>query len=427
MSKGINGVRISSSARTKPVPIAGFIVSNKNSVSSVSRIFHYRKPVIVKSKTGWYIKYYYRIPANIRMDYDNKEWYRFRVKEDINRRSGKEREQYAEWLRTSIEESLKNGYNPFIPEMKLIEQEENVDEEKKELGAKDAMLLFLEVWEKRGLEPASMAKYKRTANRLIEWFEKKSIPYRNIQEITQDNIEQFLNELKREKKFSNREYNNTYDFTRTIFNFLLKKKYISESPCAGIDKMKSASKKHRFFDEKNLKAIKKAMTIDPYLDFACDTVYYLCIRSEKELMNLKVGNILWSQNKILAEITKGKSERYIPMDENIKALFIKNKIDQFSSDYYVFGIDGKPSKKPFGKGFFSKRFRKIRDAAGLDPNFTIYGFKHTRVIHLKQDGAPDSDIMSLTGHKDFAAYAKYLRDLGMDADAAKINKLSRKI
>jgi hypothetical protein len=35
--------------------------------------------------------------------------------------------------------------------------------------------------------------------------------------------------------------------------------------------------------------------------------------------------------------------------------------------------------------------------------------------------------MSLTGHKDFAAYAKYLRDLGMDADATKINKLSRKI
>jgi integrase len=144
-------------------------------------------------------------------------------------------------------------------------------------------------------------------------------------------------------------------------------------------------------------------------------------------MNLKVGNILWSQNKILAEITKGKSERYVPMDANIKELFLNNKIDQSPSDYYVFGIDGKPSKKPFGKGFFSKRFRKIRDAAGLDPNFTIYGFKHSRVIHLKQDGASDSDIMSLTGHKDFAAYAKYLRDLGMDADAAKIDKLSRKI
>lgn len=362
---------------------------------------------------------------NLREVYNGKTWHRFRVKEDLNRRKGEEREEYAYLMRDSLEQSLRMGYNPFTEAVEIVASESL--EEKKELGATDAILLFLETWNKRGLEPASMVKYQRTATRLIEWLNKKRIPHRDIQEITQENIEQFLNDLKKEKKFSNREYNNTYDFTRTIFNFLLKKKYISESPCAGIDKMKAPSVKHRYFDEKNLNIITRAMETDPYLYFACQTVYYLCIRSEKELMNLKVGNILWSQNKILAEITKGKSERYIPMDANIKELFLKNKIDQFPSDYYVFSIEGEPSLKPFGKGFFSKRFRKIRDAVGLDKNFTIYGFKHSRVIHLKQDGASDSDIMSLTGHKDFAAYAKYLRDIGMDADAAKINKLSRKI
>jgi site-specific recombinase XerD len=426
MSKHNFGVRISSSAQLKPAAVAGFIKTKKNSVSSVSKVSQYRKPVIVRSKSGWYIKYYYRIPIAVRKFYNEKEWYRFRVKEDMNRRSGEEREQYAEWLRSEIEESLIKGYNPFEPEQEYLNKEE-IKDVSNEIGAKDAILLFLEAWRKRGLEPASMIKYERTANRLITWLEKKNIPYRDIKEITQNNIEQFLNELKKEKGFSNREFNNTYDFTRTIFNFLVKKKYISESPCAGIDKLKSTSKKHRFFDEKNLIEIKKAMAADPYLDFACDTVYYLCIRSEKELMNLKVGNILWSQNKILADVTKGKSDRYIPMDENIKEILLKRGIDKFPSDYYVFGIDGKPAKNHFGNGFFSKRFRKIRDAAGLDSNFTIYGWKHTRVIHLKQDGASDSDIMSLTGHKDFAAYAKYLRDIGLDADATKINKLSRKI
>lgn len=425
MKQPLHGVRISSSAQNKPAPVAGFIKSQKNRVKSVPQL-KFRKPVIVRSKY-WYIEYYYRIPDNVRKFYENKQWYRFRVKDDINRRHGEEREQYAEWLRSEIEESLVNGYNPFEPEQEYI-QKEMIQEVKNELGAKDAVLLFLEVWKKRGLEKASMIKYERTASRLIEWLEKKSIPYRDIKEITQNNIEQFLNDLKKEKGFSNREYNNTYDFTRTIFNFLLKKKYIDESPCAGIDKLKTKSTKHRFFDEKNLTTIKKAMRLkDEYLEFACDTVYYLCIRSEKEIMNLKVGNILWSQNKVLADVTKGSSDRYIPMDENIKEIFLKRGIDKWPPEYYVFGIEEKPAAKPFGKGFFSKRFRKIRDAAGLDKNFTIYGFKHTRVIHLKQDGASDSDIMSLTGHKDFAAYAKYLRDLGLDADATKINKISRKI
>jgi len=412
----------------KPVPVAGFIFSNKTSVSSVSIIFNYRKPVLVKSEKGWYIKYYYRIPVHVRKFYGDKEWFRFRIKEDINRRTGADREEYAEFLRASIAESLKDGYNPFEPEQEYVEKEELGIEEKKELGAKDAMLLFLEVWGKRGLTEASMSKYKRTANRLIEWFEKKSIPERNIQEITQENIEQFLNELKKEKKFSNREYNNTYDYTRTIFNFLLKKKYISESPCAGIDKMKSKSTKHRYFDEKALTAVTKAMVAtDPYLYFAFQAVYYLCVRSEKELRNLQVGNIMWEQNKILAETTKGDSERYIPMDENIKKLFLDRGIDKYPEDYYVFGIKGEPSAVTFGKEFFSKRFRKMRDLANIDKKHTLYGAKHTRVIHLKQDGLSDADIMSLTGHKDFSAYAKYLRDVGLDADANKINKLSRKI
>jgi len=151
--------------------------------------------------------------------------------------------------------------------------------------------------------------------------------------------------------------------------------------------------------------------------------------SDKELMNVKVENINWEQDKILldAEGTKGKSARYIPMDSRIKELFLTRGIKDNPSNYYIFGIKGKPSSESFGTGFFSKRFRKVRDAAGLPDHFTIYGFKHTRVVHLKMDGLNDADIMSLKGHKDFAAYAKYLRDLGLSADVKKINEKSRKI
>lgn len=426
MRKDLNGVRISFAAQMKPVPVAGSIISKKNSVTLVSKVFQYRTPEIIRAKTGWYVKYYFRIPVEVRPFYNNQEWKRFRVKEDMNRRKGQEREEYAQWLRASIEESLKNGYNPFKPENEEIIEGQVI--EKKELGAKDAIQLFLKAWEKRGLEKASLDKYKRTANRLIEWLEMKNIPYKNIQEITVDHIEQFLNDLKKKQGFSNREYNNQYDFTRTIFNFLLRKKFIPESPCAGIKKQKSKSKKHRYYDAKSLEIITKAMDAkDPYIGFAFQTVYYLCIRSEKEMMFFKVGNILWEQNKILLDVGKGNSERYIPMDTNIKEILLKRGIDKYPADYYVFGINGEPSRNHFGFGFLSKRFRKVREASGLSSDFTLYSAKHTRVIHLKQDNLPDADIMSVTGHKDFTAYARYLRDLGVDADPKKINAVSRKI
>ena len=49
------------------------------------------------------------------------------------------------------------------------------------------------------------------------------------------------------------------------------------------------------------------------------------------------------------------------------------------------------------------------------------------VSRKAQAGLSDADIMSLTGHRDFTSYAKYLRDIGLDANPDKINKVSRKI
>lgn len=81
----------------------------------------------------------------------------------------------------------------------------------------------------------------------------------------------------------------------------------------------------------------------------------------------------------------------------------------YSPDYYVVGKGNRikfvrentPSPKPFPNNMISARFAKIRKKAGLTLDHTPYSFKHTRVIHLKQDGARDSDIMQVTGHTSF--------------------------
>jgi site-specific recombinase XerD len=408
----------------------GFIIYNKNSVSSLSHIYNYRKPRIVKAKQGWYIKYYYRIPVDVRHLYDHKEWLPFRFTEGMNRRKGKDREEYAEFLVTEITNALKNGYNPFTSAIEYVENEAAGIILPKEMIAQDALQLFLDKWGQRGLAKESMAKYRRYVGRLMDWLREKNMLYNDVKNITVDHIEAFLSDNKKKYNYGNREYNNAHDFIRTAFNYLLKKKMIDQSPMVEIDKLKTKSSKHRYYDEKSLDAITRGMkTMDPYTYLAFQTVYYLCVRSEKELKSIKVGNIQWKQNMILAEAegTKGGSGRYIPMDENIKQLFIQHKVNEYPPDYYLFGIKGTPAAAPFGKGFFSKRFKKIRETVGLPSHFTIYGAKHTRIIHLKQDGLSDADIMALTGHKDFGAYAKYLRDLGLSANPEKINKLSRVI
>lgn len=421
-----NGIRISFAAQMKPVPVAGFIIQNKNSVETVSKQFRYRSLRLVKSEHGWYIGYSYRIPQDVRKLYNDKEWMHFRIKMGINHRKGSDRLEYAEWLLSEIKKSLKEGYNPFNAEKEFIAEEREGIETPEELNATAAMELFLDKWKDKGLEPTSYSKYERYVTRFMSWLKLKSIPYTDVNNITQDHIENFLAHVRTTYSLSNREVNNHYDFIRTAFNFLLRKKLIESSPCAGYTKLKTKVTKHRFYDAKSLEIITRALAeLDTYTLLAFQTVYHLCVRSDKELMNLKVGNIQWESNSILAEVSK-TDQRYIPMDENIKTFF-REHIKDAPGNFYIFGIEGKPSIKPFGTGFFAKRFRKVRDMAGLSSDYTLYGAKHTRVVHLKQDGATDADIMSLTGHKDFNSYAKYLRDLGMDADAKKLSLLSRKI
>lgn len=415
--------------KIKPAPVAGFIIYEKNSVSSVSKaIAQYRKPEIVKAKHGWYIKYYYRIPAAIRNMHDNKSWLGFRVKEDMNRRKGADREEYAVWLRDQIELSLKNGYNPFFPELEHINPIDTGTIEVKEMSISSALKFFIEKWSSRGLEGKSLDKYKRYINRLIDWLIEKQIPEIEVSKITTDHLEEFLNDNKRKHDLSNREYNNTMLFLRTAFNYLLKKKIITENPLSGVDKQEARTVKHRYYDTAALKTITAGLEIkDPYMYLIFQTVYHLCIRSEKELMHFRIGNIQWDHDRVFIDLGKGNTQRYIPMDANIKQIFLSARLDEYPSDYYVFGAHNKPAAKHVSHAFFARRFGKARKYLGMNSAYTLYGAKHTRVVHLKQDGATDADIMSLTGHKDFTAYAKYLRDLGMAADAKKLNKLSRKV
>jgi Phage integrase family len=134
------------------------------------------------------------------------------------------------------------------------------------------------------------------------------------------------------------------------------------------------------------------------------------IAFQHELNNSMSGNVSFAREP---ETPYGAN---IQVHKSLKAL--KDAVAQLEAD-----LSG---PEPFGNGFLSKRFARIRKLAGLTSDYTLFGMRHTRCIHLKLDGAKDSDIMNLMGHADFATTAKYLRDLGIATDEGRISKLSRK-
>lgn len=406
----------------------------QNTVQRLSgKYITYKPPKLHKGKREWYIQYMFRVPDRVKHLHNNKEWEKFRVYEDINRAKTDE---YAQALLRAIEIKLQEGFDPFDYEQQtLLKLQQQIDPVK-EWTCTQALNYFMQEWEQKGLEDSYLSKLKRAIEVLTAWLAVRNFQHQPVKTITKKYIELALREASNLNQWSNRTYNNNLTALVTVFAFFKKEKMISENPTADIEKKKSKSKKHTYYDPDRWNLVRDLMKKhDPLLHFAGRLVYYLCIRSEKELKHFKVGNIFIDRKRVLikAEDAKTDEDRLIPIpDELLDELAAIRQ--NYPAEYYVVGkgarikrvLENCPSPKPFANNMLSARFMKIRKLAGFSSDYTMYGFKHTRIIHLKQDGASDADIMKLTGHNSYAAYAEYLRDLGADGNADAINKISRK-
>lgn len=409
----------------EPATDAGFSFINYMDTKKATSIKHFNwRPARLSKGKKWYASFQYLSPETGKM-------IKFKVYENINRIHDKEeKEQYGKDLVEAINRALKEGLNPFVERQKVIVA--------KTWTVQQAFSYFKQKWSEKGIEESSVRIYNSTVNRFTKWAIQKGIQNDDISSVNETVVELYLDELKKKNEWSNRSFNNERNFLRTIFIFLCKKQITKINPCADIQLKKVITKKHRYYDEKTMaKVLKYLKENDPYLYFACQVVYYLCIRSEKELKLFKVGNILPDRKQVLINGSDSKTskDRFIPMPDEMISVFRDRKIFDYPGNCYVFSAphknkfikDGSPGTEPFGKGFFSERFSRIRSKIGIDKSYTIYGFKHTRIIHLKLDGVQDQDIMALTGHSNYLSFSHYLRDLGLTVNAETINNKTRKL
>jgi integrase len=410
--------------------------SDRNSDQQLGKFGKYRAPRLYKG-ARWWIEYQFRVPPCVRHLHKNKTWEKFRVFEDINRYKTDE---YAQLLLTAISFALKEGFDPFEHEKQLQEQ---IQQEVAPASVKDkvwtitqGLNYFLQKWQKRDNEESTLRRYKHPIELLTQWLTVRKMQNQPLDILTDEHIEAFLEEGKERYEWSKRTYNNHKGFLQTIFKFLVDKGIMKSNPCIGVALKKTKSQKHKYYDQKRLETIRELLKKhDPVLFLAARLVYYLCIRSDKELKYFKVGNIFLDRKQVLvrADDSKTDSDRYIPISDEILP-DLQYLVKNYPPEYYVIGPGSRnkfvrnntPGKIPFGRNFLSARFAKIRQLAGFSSDYTLYGFKHTRIVHLKRDGGKDTDIMQLTGHTTYEAYSTYLRDLGMEGDPDAINQISRK-
>lgn len=383
------------------------------------------------SVNKWYVRYSYRNPGTGKFE-------RIKVYEDVNRFKGEDKIKYSILLRDAINLQLEQGYNPFAGE---IEVKEVISEYKQVLASvpsdrskytvMQAFKYFLDKTKDSGASKATNDRYRSHINLFKHWLNARKMLLTPAAAITADHVMAFMKEYsemvlpkskewpKGKIKWNNKTYNNYLGSFQSCFNFLSKSIHgvIPRNPIEGAETKITISKKHTAYSDKQLQRLLAVVREkkDTFMEGIILTVYYACIRSKEELRSFRVGNILFDRDLIRldAEGTKGRRDDHIPLDPELKKYYLELDLDKLPADWYIFSNTRQPGPKQAWANMYAETFRPYRDQLQLTDDHTIYGLKHTRVIHLVLSKKSPYAIMQLTRHTTLDQLMAYLRDLGL--------------
>ena len=286
-----------------------------------------------------------------------------------------------------------------------------------------------------GVKPRTIREYTSTATTIEEFFqhEKISLEY-SVQNVNQTFLRRYFDYLKEVRESSNKTYNNRRIILHSVFSTLIdrdKSLFRGVNPVSKIKMLKTETKKHASYSDAQMIRIKEAILKgnQPNLVLFIQFMYFSLARPD-ELRFLKVGDINMQDRKILfrSENAKTSIEEYVGINDSFARGIEESGILKFPENYYVFSIDSgraEPGFKPVGKNYFYKNIKPYISALGylkLNPNHTVYSFKHTGAIALYKATRDIKLVQAQCRHKNIEQTNTYLRDLGVLNDFEQLNK-----
>lgn len=389
----------------------------------------YKEPKIVRAKRGWFIALPYEYP-----DTPGK-YKRFEISAGINYiRDLDEREQEAQALLKEVKRALKAGFDPFFAGMeeqfaksitKKIEGIERTEGVVPMWTITEGIKNFQEYCIKKNLSNNTVRTYNTFITNFSSWLEENEMEELMASEITENTILGFLDESFDEEGWTPRTYNNHLRFFNTLFSRMIKlerkenKEVSYHLELGDIEFKKDRAEKNRYYSPTVVNMVKRELKHMPELFRYVNWIYYSCMRTrEIRLLQIKHIDLEARQIKAIGPTAK-TGDRLVPICDELKDLILSMGIMKLPQDYYVFGKSGIPSANKVHKDYFSERYKPIKDKLGLDNKYTLYGWKHTRVVNLLMAGYTDQEVMSLTGHRDYKSFMAYKRELVVDTSAMK--------
>lgn len=380
----------------------------------------YKLPVIIKPKSGdWFVRFWYEYPEH------PGKFKVFQVRDGINRvHDPDEKEKEAKKLCKDVKYWLEvKGYNPFKDKKEIRETLGAVRALKaahaRRMLLSEALEWYIAARKEMKKSEKTLSGYRTSIQYLIDWYNPQ---IKTIDEVTIDDLETYLSSQLEGETWSARTYNNHIGALTTFFNYLYAKRKLPINPIGKgmLETMPNKAEKNRYYDKETLDLIFPEVQKYPELRKFILWTHYSCARGT-ELRALKIKHLDLNIKKISIMAETGKTgehigKRSIPINQELMDIILEDNLKSLNPEWYVFGAKGIPSSKPVDKSLFSETYLKVKNKLNLDFRFTIYSFKHTRVVNLLMAGFDPIVVMGLTGHSDWGSFQKYIRELGAVMD-----------
>jgi integrase len=359
----------------EPATVAGFSFLKQYGDKMGTRKHVYYKPAKIHKGTKWFVYYSY-------LDPDTGKYRRFKVYEDINRVPKEDQQDYANDLLWAVNMGLKNGYDPFAHKRSKVWT----------LG--QAINYYKQKIPDLGLREKTMQGYYSFVDLFTKYWNKKNS---SIDSIDRNDCAALLSTLKKEREWGNTMYNNGLTFGRLMFSFFIQNGITHANPFKQVKPLQETKTGNQPFTDKDWKLILEKA--EPDLRRFMQFLYYTGARPN-EARQLEYSHILRDRKLVYipGALSKGKKDGFIPVSDQFLILFPEG-------DGKIFGTS---------KNYFTLKFTELKRKLKLNDKYTLYSTKHTRAVHLMQDGASPYSILQLFRHSSLEVTMSYLRDLGIN-------------
>jgi integrase len=115
--------------------------------------------------------------------------------------------------------------------------------------------------------------------------------------------------------------------------------------------------------------------------------------------------------KVRDEVAKNGKERISPITPDLIEDFAKLNLQNYPSNYYVFGENFKTTKSKLRDNFMPKYWAKMRDELKLPKEMQQYSLRDSGIVEMLKNGIDALSVQQLADHHSLemtTIYAKHL-------------------